>query len=66
VEQPVVNRNGYILEAYAEEGGLRVLGPQLPTHMTRKTGTMDVLDIAVLKNICLPTAIEALNELSSD
>jgi hypothetical protein len=34
--------------------------------MTRKIGTLGVLDIAVLKNICLSTAIDSLKESSSD
>jgi hypothetical protein len=59
------NSNGHILEAYADEHGLCILGPQQPTHLAT-TGTMDVLDIAILKDIRLTTAIEALHELSSD
>jgi hypothetical protein len=62
VAQPGCNRNDYIFEAYAEAHELIALVSQLPTGMARKTDTMDVLDLVVLKKICLPTAIETLNE----
>jgi hypothetical protein len=45
---------------------VRVLEPQLPTHKARKTAQLNVLDYTVLKNICIPTATEALNEFWSD
>jgi hypothetical protein len=48
---------GAVTSFYAEERGLRVLRPQLLIHPERMSGTNDVLDIAVLKNISLLKAI---------
>jgi hypothetical protein len=61
----VDNSNDHILKAYAIEQGLCIPGPQQPTYLAT-TGTMDVLDIAILKDIGLTMTIEALHELSSD
>jgi hypothetical protein len=47
------------------ERELHVLGPQYPTHMA-KTGLPIALDIVVLKNIYILTAMEVLYGLSSD
>jgi hypothetical protein len=59
------NSNGHILEAYTDEHGLCVLGPQQPTHLAT-TGTMDVLDITIHKDIRLTTVFEDLHELFSE
>jgi hypothetical protein len=45
--------------------GFYVLDPQQPTHLAT-TGATDIQDIALLKDISLSKAIEALHELSSD
>ncbi|KAJ3622606.1 hypothetical protein Zmor_004462 [Zophobas morio] len=53
----------HIPEAYVDGHGLSILGHQRPRYLA--TGTMDLLDIAVLEDIRLTTAFEALHELSS-
>ncbi|KAJ3628731.1 hypothetical protein Zmor_003878 [Zophobas morio] len=58
------NSFGHPLGAYANEHGLCVLGPS-NQHLAT-TGKMGVLDIAILKDILLSTATEALHEQSSD
>ena len=59
------NPNGKILEEYLSKKELIVLGPTSPTHFSTY-GSFDVLDISILKNVCCPSSIESLCELSSD
>ncbi|GJQ65165.1 hypothetical protein Trydic_g10533 [Trypoxylus dichotomus] len=44
----VTNSKGLALQQLAQDGGFLVLGPDEPTHIHTPTGTMDVLDVAVL------------------
>jgi hypothetical protein len=59
------NSNAQIFEAYADEFGLCILRPLQPTHLAT-TGTVDVLDIAILKDIRFTTAIEAPHDSLGD
>ncbi|XP_045466777.1 uncharacterized protein LOC123675461 [Harmonia axyridis] len=59
------NPQGTKLRAIADKYNLLVLGPEDPTHIHETTGTMDVLDIALMKNVSANYDIETKMDLSS-
>ncbi|GJQ76223.1 hypothetical protein Trydic_g1964 [Trypoxylus dichotomus] len=42
------------------------VGPEEDTHIHIPTGSTDVLDIAVVKNVTTPYHLETINDLTSD
>ncbi|GJQ69278.1 hypothetical protein Trydic_g2277, partial [Trypoxylus dichotomus] len=62
----VTNSKGLALQQLAQDGGFLVLRPDEPTHIHTPTGTMDVLDVAVLKNTTASASIEVLHDQYSD
>ncbi|GJQ88591.1 hypothetical protein Trydic_g19313, partial [Trypoxylus dichotomus] len=60
------NTRGRQLARIATKYGLTVEGPEDETHIHIPTGSTDVLDIAVVKNITTPYHLETINDLTSD
>ncbi|KAL3267675.1 hypothetical protein HHI36_024319 [Cryptolaemus montrouzieri] len=60
------NTNGKKLRQIAEKHSIMIVAPEEPTHICTSTGTVDVLDIAMLKNVPWQTEIRAVMDLSSD
>ncbi|GJQ69117.1 hypothetical protein Trydic_g18452 [Trypoxylus dichotomus] len=60
------NTRGRQLAKIAIKYGLTVEGPEDETHIHIPTGSTDVLDIAVVKNVTTPYHLETVNDLTSD
>ncbi|GJQ86053.1 hypothetical protein Trydic_g22059, partial [Trypoxylus dichotomus] len=61
-----MNTRGRQLARIATKYGLTVESPEDETHIHIPTGSTDVLDIAVVKNITTPYHLETINDLTSD
>ncbi|GJQ65688.1 hypothetical protein Trydic_g7774 [Trypoxylus dichotomus] len=60
------NTRGRQLAKIANKYDLNVEGPEEDTHIHIPTGSTDVLDIAVVKNVTTPYHLETVNDLTSD
>ena len=60
------NKAGRALEAHAVRVGADVIGPNRPTRHNVATGTGDVLDIAIIKDVTATVDLWPLHELDSD
>ncbi|GJQ88014.1 hypothetical protein Trydic_g12938 [Trypoxylus dichotomus] len=60
------NTRGRQLAKIANKYDLTVEGPEEDTHIHIPTGSTDVLDIAVVKNVTTPYHLETVNDLTSD
>lgn len=54
------NCKGLQLIKMAENNNLIVVGPDEPTHVHLPTGTTDILDIAIIKNVTYTTTLETI------
>ncbi|GJQ70100.1 hypothetical protein Trydic_g22573 [Trypoxylus dichotomus] len=61
-----LNRKGKQLKRIADERNLSVDAPTEDTHIYTPTGSTDVLDLVILKNVTTPYYLETINDLSSD
>ncbi|GJQ65514.1 hypothetical protein Trydic_g7615 [Trypoxylus dichotomus] len=61
-----LNRKGKQLKKIADERKLTVDGPTEDTHIHTSTGSTDVLDLVILKNVTTSYYLETINDLSAD
>ncbi|GJQ70067.1 hypothetical protein Trydic_g22546 [Trypoxylus dichotomus] len=61
-----LNRKGKQLKTIVDERNLTVDAPTEDTHIHTPTGSTNVLDLVILKNVTTPYYLETINDLSSD